>query len=1130
MNALISEFRPNPEGSDPLTQTVELFGAAGENFSGWLLSIESDAGSTAGTVDRAFEVTGTFDSSGILTVEVPDLENPSFTYVLVDSFTGSIGDDFDLDNDGVADLDLASVGITKVYDAIGIPDAPDDEAFLYGTQLGGVDFNFTGAEPTLVFRSGSDGDFFAINPGISTDAFATSGASVSLTQFTTDPAAGSSFGAINPAQIIPESAFTLELLHMADQEASTGAISDAPNLSAVVNALKAQDLGSDGIVDNTLFLSSGDAFIPGVFFGASEALYGAEGVADIQIQNELGVQAIALGNHEFDRGTSVLAGLIDGSAGDGSTILGVDFPGAAFPYLSTNLDFSTDSNLAPLEVAGGAAPEANTVTSSVVIDVNGENVGVVGATTPTLASISSPGNLAISPTPFDATPTPVQLDAFAAEIQTEVDALKAADPSLNKIVLLAHMQNISIERALAERLTDVDIIVAGGSNTRLFDDNDRVRDGDSDQGQYPQFITNAGGTQTALVNTDGSYKYVGRLVIDFDKDGNIIPASYDAVVSGAYATDDQGVALLGAQGLIDPEIQQIVDEIEAQIIAAESNVFGVSSVFLNGNRSGTGLAEDPDGVRTQETNLGNLTADANLAIAQETDPEVLVSIKNGGGIRASIGETVVLPGGTEATRLPNGELIDGDGNVIKPAGGISQNDIQTTLAFNNALSLLTLTKQELVEVLEHGISGLPEVAGRFPQISGVKFSFDPDLAAGQRIQTAAIFDREGNLVMELVENGNIVGDSSETIRVVTLNFLAGGGDGYPFPQGAEANRLDLNDLDGDGTDDARLTGDARFASDGTEQDALAEFLNDNFADAETAFDQADTGPDTDLRIQNLNFTQDTVLDGTREPAPVATGDVAFETVAIFEGEGGEGASESVAHENGRLFVTNGQKDRIDIFTIPDSAEAAAVPVETIDLAGLEGYDAVQSVAVNNGVVAVAISRAPVETAVFGTAVLQSQPGMVAFFGSGTGALLSTVDVGNLPDQLTFNADGTQVLVAGEGEKNDDSDHDDNPLGTVAVIDVTDPTAPDAKVLDFTRFNGLEGLAREAGIRIQDGVSFAEDVEPEYIAISPDGTTAFVSLQENNAIAKIDLLSDTVVDVFSLGTVDFSAESALDANR
>jgi len=169
--------------------------------------------------------------------------------------------------------------------------------------------------------------------------------------------------------------FTLELLHVADQEAGALAVQDAPRLSAVMNALEAQDLGDDGVPDNTLRLSSGDAFIPGLFYEASGPVFGAGGIADIQIQNELGFQAIALGNHEFDFGPDALSELITGlnaTSESIGTILGSEFTGANFPYLSTNLNFASDEFLAPLEVAGGQAPQPNSVTSSVVIDVNGE--------------------------------------------------------------------------------------------------------------------------------------------------------------------------------------------------------------------------------------------------------------------------------------------------------------------------------------------------------------------------------------------------------------------------------------------------------------------------------------------------------------------------------------------------------------------------------------------------------------------------------------------------------------------------------------------------------------------------------------------------------------------------------------
>ncbi|MEL6521584.1 MAG: phytase [Pseudomonadota bacterium] len=683
----------------------------------------------------------------------------------------------------------------------------------------------------------------------------------------------------------PVADYTLELLHFADQEAGIPALDDIPNFSAVLNALREEDLGDDGVADNTLTLSSGDAILPGVFYSASEEVFGAAGRGDILIQNELGVQAIALGNHEFDAGTEDLAGLI--AAADG-------YDGALFPYLSANLDVSTDDFLAPLEVEGGQAPQSNTITSSVILSTaDGEQVGVVGATTPTLGTISSPGGVTILPEDFDGDPTDEQLEALAAEIQDEVDALLAGNPDLNKVILLSHMQQLDIERALAELLTDVDIIVGGGSNTRLFDENDVPRAGDSVQGDYPEFITNAGGTTTALVNTDGNYKYVGRLVLDFDEDGNVIADSYDADVSGAYATDDAGVAALGAEDLADEEIVEIVDALREEIVANESNVFGLSDVYLNGVRGS---------VRTEETNLGNLTADANLAAAQEADPTVLVSIKNGGGIRDDIGVTFVQGDGT-VVEAPTEAVFDADGNEVKPEGGISQTDIANALSFNNNLTLLTLTREELVAVLEHGIaaSSLDDsnTQGRFPQVSGVQFSFDLERDPGDRIISAAITDEEGNDLDVLVENGELQGDASATVRIVTLGFLADGGDGFPFPAGDAVERVDLDEVES-------FTGGATFAADGTEQDAFAEYLLANFATEATAFDTADVGRDQDTRLQNLAFTEDTVIDGSTEPTIIQGTDAAKETlVGSAEEEiilGGVG--------NNRVFAGAGD-DRID---------------------------------------------------------------------------------------------------------------------------------------------------------------------------------------------------------------------------
>jgi 2',3'-cyclic-nucleotide 2'-phosphodiesterase (5'-nucleotidase family) len=294
-------------------------------------------------------------------------------------------------------------------------------------------------------------------------------------------------------------AFQLQILHASDFEGGIPAITDSVNFSTVINALK------DDYV-NTLLLSSGDNYIPGPFFSsgsdpALRSVLGREGVgrADIAILNEIGFQASALGNHEFDLGTSTIASLIN-----------VDqaYTGTKFPYLSTNLNFANDAALRGLVVPDGQAPRPNSIAKSTVITVGGEKVGIVGATTPTLPAISSPGaGVIVTPQPFAGNPSPEQLDALAQIIQTEVNNL--ANTGINKIVVMAHMQQLFIERELAKRLSNVDVIIAGGSHSLLADSNDRLRPGDTPVGIYPLVEQSPTGS-VLVVNTAANYTYVGQ--------------------------------------------------------------------------------------------------------------------------------------------------------------------------------------------------------------------------------------------------------------------------------------------------------------------------------------------------------------------------------------------------------------------------------------------------------------------------------------------------------------------------------------------------------------------------------------------------------------------------------------------
>jgi 2',3'-cyclic-nucleotide 2'-phosphodiesterase (5'-nucleotidase family) len=662
--------------------------------------------------------------------------------------------------------------------------------------------------------------------------------------------------------------YRLQLLHLSDGEAGLLASQTAANLAALVD-------GFDGTYANTLILAGGDNFIPGPFLNGGtdlsvrdelNAVTGSTislaastnhpiGAVDIAIHNLIGVEASTIGNHEFDLGSRVFRDSFTPASVTG-------WVGAQFPYLSANLDFSADADLNPRfsNTAGSAGlEEASTqkgrIVPSAVVTKNGEKIGLVGATTQIIEQISSTGGVEVKGFTGDGSERD-DMALLASQLQPVIDDL--ISQGVNKVVLMAHLQQLGNEKALAPLLRGVDIILAAGSNTRLGDINDQAvafpGHGATFADTYPLVSAGADGVTTLIVNTDNEYTYLGRLVVDFDAQGRIIPSSIDPLISGAYAATSANVAKAWnvteaqlattafAEGTKGENVQDLTDAVQAVISSKDGQVWGFSNVYLEGERAL---------VRSQETNLGDLTADANLAYARSIDPSVVISLKNGGGIRSQIGAIDVVSGIKEPP-LANP-------SAGKPEGGISTLDIENSLRFNNSLSLVTVTAGKLKELLEHGIAVYPN-QGRFPQVSGVAFSFDLTRPAGSRILNLAIQDSQGNDLDVLVRGGALVGDPARSFRMVTLNFLAGGGDSYPFPTDAvqnvagPSNRVDLFNPT------APLTGAATFTGNGTEQDALAEYLKANHGTASQAYSQADAPASQDLRLQNTALRSDEVLD------------------------------------------------------------------------------------------------------------------------------------------------------------------------------------------------------------------------------------------------------------------------------
>lgn len=237
------------------------------------------------------------------------------------------------------------------------------------------------------------------------------------------------------------------------------------------------------------------------------------------------------------------------------------------------------------------------------------------------------------------------------------------------------------------------------------------------------------------------------------------------------------------------------------------------------------------------------------------------------------------------------------------------------------------------------------------------------------------------------------------------------------------------------------------------------------------------------------------------------------------------AAEIVAHDPGtqRLYVVDAQAASINVLDISDPTHPTSIGAISLLLFG----GVANSVAVRDGLLAVAVESVP-----------KTSPGSVVFFDRNL-TFLSGVTVGALPDMLTFSPNGRWVLVANEGEPNSYNNASAatigpsiDPEGSISIIDVsgdiTALTEANVRNADFRAFNGA---TLDPSIRIfGPNATVAQDLEPEYLTISHDSKTAWVTLQENNALATVDIESATVTKLTGLGFKDHSlAANSLDAS-
>lgn len=260
---------------------------------------------------------------------------------------------------------------------------------------------------------------------------------------------------------------------------------------------------------------------------------------------------------------------------------------------------------------------------------------------------------------------------------------------------------------------------------------------------------------------------------------------------------------------------------------------------------------------------------------------------------------------------------------------------------------------------------------------------------------------------------------------------------------------------------------------------------------------------------------------------------------------GASAAEIVAYHraSNHSYVVNAQSGTIDGISLAGLADTPATASTgytlnnltkswSLDIAadtGLTGLGSANSVAIHGDLMAIAIERQDE------AGNSKQGAGIVAFYQlslTNAPSYLKAVSVGALPDALTFNHAGTQVLVANEGEPTDDYLVD--PEGSISLIQIHESVPADAAThIGFSDFNVGGNRADEISAMIKlngPGASVAQDLEPEYISVSANDQYAYVSLQENNAIAVIDLMESRIESLIALGLKDYGqANNAIDAS-
>jgi 5'-nucleotidase / UDP-sugar diphosphatase len=477
---------------------------------------------------------------------------------------------------------------------------------------------------------------------------------------------------------IEDDNFVLSLMHTNDVHSH---LATAPKRVTAIKEIRAEN-------PDALLLDAGDELTGTLYFNEFK------GQPEIEMMNYMGYDAMTFGNHEFDQGSSA----------EGHKALADFVKNAKFPFVSSNVDFSKDALFNGVFHGDTITedPKDGNIYNGIVKEINGEKVGIFGLTTAETESISSPEK--------------VTFEDYKAEAEKAVEAFE--EQGINKIIAITHIgydDNAAVDNdfELAKYVDGIDIIVGGHSHTKLSEPTVVEADENGKEKEA-----------TLIVQASQYGEYLGTLDVEFDEEGAVLGYAGELIDIKEKAEDAKAVEML----------KKYADKVK-EIEKVETG--GTAVKALPNPRQGEGSTVS---VRSNETELGNLITDAMLDKAKEFNPETVIAVQNGGGIRAAIDE-----------------------------GPITMGEVLTTLSFGNTLATMKLSGAEILSTLENSVKDAPAEFGGFLQVSGMKFTYDSSKPAGQRVVSVEVEEKEGEFTPL---------DENKMYTIATNAYTAKGQEGY----------------------------------------------------------------------------------------------------------------------------------------------------------------------------------------------------------------------------------------------------------------------------------------------------------------------------------------------------------------